>query len=378
MTKERGTGRLLFIVNDAGYFLSHRLPLALAAQAAGWEVAVATAPGPAQQGIAAAGFAAHSLPLSRAGLRPDRELAAVIATWRLLRRLRPRLVHCVALKATVIGGLASALAGVPARVFAIAGLGHVFSDNGSTSRLLRWGFARLVPLLAGPRARIILQNPDDLERLAEAGAARTRLVLIAGSGVDLQRFVPQPEPSGPVTLLLASRMIWKKGVGHFVEAARRLRAEGLDARFLLAGDSDPGNPAAIPQAQLADWAREGAVEWLGFQDDMPALLARCHIVCLPSSYGEGVPLSLIEGAAAGRPLVTTNMPGCRAIARDGENGLLVAPDDVAALATALRQLIEDPALRRQMGARGRAIAEAEFGLERVNADTLAVYRALLP
>ncbi len=225
---------------------------------------------------------------------------------------------------------------------------------------------------------MILQNPDDLERLAAAGAARQRLVLIAGSGVDLQRITPQPEPDGPVAVLLASRMIWKKGVAILVEAARRLRAEGVAARFLLAGDSDPGNPAAIPPAQLADWAREGVVEWLGFEDDMPALLAGSHIVCLPSSYGEGVPKSLIEGAAAGRPLVTTDTPGCRSIARDGENGILVPPENPDALAAALRRLIEDPALRRQMGARGRAIAEAAFGLDRVNAETLALYRDLLP
>ena len=370
--------RLLYIVNEAGYFLSHRRALAEAAQAAGWEVQVAIAAGPEQAKIAAAGFAVHSLPLSRSGLRLDRELGALLATWRLLRRVRPDLLHCVALKALVHGGLAAKLAGVPARVFAVAGLGHVFTDGSPKSRLLRFGFARLIPFLASANSRIVVQNPEDRDRLAVDDRVRQRLVLIPGSGVDLERFRPQPEPEGEVAVVLPSRMIWKKGIGDFVEAARSLRAAGVTARFLLAGDSDPGNPAAIPRAQLAAWAEEGAVEWLGFQDDMAALLARCHVVCLPSFYGEGVPKSLIEGAAAGRALVTTDMPGCRDIVRDGENGLLVPAQAPAALAAALRRLIEAPALRRRLGEKGRQIAAAEFGLPQVNARTLALYEELRP
>jgi len=368
--------RLLYIVNQANYFLSHRLALAKAAQAAGWEVQVATAAGPDQAKIAAAGFTTHNLPLSRSGLRLDRELRALLATWRLLRQVQPDLLHCVALKAVVLGGLAAKLAGVPARVFAVAGLGHVFIDSGLKNRLTRIAFKGLLPLLVSANSRVIVQNPDDQAHLGISGGVRRRLVLIAGAGVDLERFQARPEPSGEVAVVLPSRMIWTKGIGEFVEAACRLRTAGVRARFLLAGDSDPGNPAAIPHEQLTAWTADGSVEWLGFQHDMAALLASCHIVCLPSFYGEGVPKSLIEGAAAGRALVTTDTPGCRDIVRDGENGLVVTPQDPEALTTALHRLIEDPALRQRFGKRGREIAVAEFGLDKVIARTLALYREL--
>lgn len=370
--------RLLFIVNQADYFLSHRRALAEAAQRCGWQVEIATAPDKAQEAIRRAGFTVHSLPLSRSGLRPDRELTALLATWRLLRRRRPALVHCVALKATVLGGLASRLAGVPARVLAIAGLGHVFTDQGAGNRLLQWCFGRLIRLLAGPGTRLLLQNEEDLAQMAAFGVPSRRLVLIPGAGVDPARFHPEPEPPGPVAVLLPSRMIWKKGIGEFVEAARLLRGRGVEARFCLAGDVDPGNPASVPRAQLAAWDDEGIVEWHGFVQDMPALLASSHIVCLPSYYGEGVPKSLIEGAAAGRPLVSTDMPGCRAIARDGENAILVPPQDARALADTLQRLIEDPALRQRLGTRGREIAKGEFAQAKVVKDTLALYRELMP
>ncbi len=370
--------KLLFIVNDAGYFLSHRLPLAEAAREAGWQVSVATASGPAQQAIRAAGFVAHSLPLTRSGLRPDRELRAVFAAWRLMRQLEPDLVHCVALKAAVAGGLAARLAGVPAVVLSVAGLGHAFTDSGPIALALRQILRGLMPLLVSPRTRVIVQNRDDLERLAGRTSIRARSVLIPGAGVDLGRFGPKPEPESPATVLLASRMIWKKGVGEFVAAARRLRQVDCTWRFLLAGDSDPGNPAAIGREQLEAWHREGAVEWLGQRDDMPELLGACHVFCLPSYYGEGVPKSLIEAAASGRAAVTTNMPGCRDVVRDGENGILVAPRDPTALAEALRCLLEDPALRRRFGRRGREIACERFGLHDVVAATLSLYEDLVP
>ncbi len=370
--------KLLFIVNDAGYFLSHRLPIAEAAREAGWQVAVATAKGPAQEAIRAAGFTAHNLPLTRSGLRLDQELRSVIACWRLIRRLEPDLVHCVALKAAVAGGLAARLAGVPAVVLSVAGLGHAFTDGGLGGRLVRQILRALMPLLVSPRTRLIVQNREDLERLASRAAIRARAVLIPGAGVDLERFSPAPEPGSPVTVLLASRMIWKKGVGEFVSAARALRQVDGSWRFLLAGDSDPGNPAAIERAQLEAWNRDGAVEWLGQRDDMPELLGACHVFCLPSYYGEGVPKSLIEAAACGRAAVTTDMPGCRDVVRDGENGFLVAPRDPAALAEALRQLLEDPALRQRFGRRGREIACEHFGLAGVVSATLSLYEELVP
>ncbi len=205
-------------------------------------------------------------------------------------------------------------------------------------------------------------------------AEQTRVIL--GSGVDPERFVPQPEPPPPVTILLAARMLWDKGVGELVEAARLLRDRRLSVRVLLAGAPDPANPAAIPESQLRTWQAEGVVEWLGQRGDMPALIAACHIVCLPS-YREGLPLSLIEAAACGRPIVTTDMPGCREVVQRGTNGLLVPPRDPIALAEALRRLIENAELRATLGAAGRERVLERFTVQRVIEQTFAVYEELL-
>jgi glycosyltransferase involved in cell wall biosynthesis len=308
-------------------------------------------------------------------MRPDQEAAAVLALIRLYRRLRPDLVHLVALKAVVLGGLAARIAAVPATVATVAGLGHVFVTGGPMLRRL----FRLALRLAVPaRARVIVQNSDDYAELSRNRYLSRRLVLIRGSGVDLARFQPAPEPQEPVVVLMAARLLWTKGVGEYVEAAGRLKSQGVSARFLLAGRSDAGNPAVVAPEKIEEWARTGAVEWLGERDDVPELMAASHVVCLPTFYGEGVPKVLIEAAASGRPIVATDMPGCREIVRHDENGLLIPSRDANALAAALARLIADPALRRRLGARGRAIAAADFGVEAVIGETLAVYRALVP
>lgn len=192
----------------------------------------------------------------------------------------------------------------------------------------------------------------------------------------MRQFTPSPEPCGAPLVVLAARMIWDKGVGEFVKAAYQLRLSGVQARFVLVGEIDYGNPSAIPEAQMKAWQAEGFVEWWGYKTEMPEILSRAHIVCLPS-YREGVPKVLIEAAACGRATIATDMPGCREIVRHEENGLLVPPRDASALAAAIERLVEDPALRTRFGARGRQIAEAEFSVERVVRDTLAIYRELL-
>ena len=369
------TRRLVYLSNHAGYFVSHRLSHALAAREAGWDVRVICSPGPAQAAIHAAGIPMDPLDISRSGLRPDRELRSLRQIRGLLEERRPDLLHCISLKAVVLGGLAARLAKTPAVVHSISGLGHVFTEQTVAAWLLRGFFLTLLPLVVARHCRIIVQNAADLERLSRHGLGE-RSRLIRGAGVDLQRFQPSPEPEGTPTVIMASRLIRKKGVAEFVEAARILRSQGVAARFLLVGESDPGNPGAVPTAQLEAWNREGAVEWLGQRDDIDRLLAQSHIACLPSYYGEGVPKGLIEAAAAGRPVVTTAQPGCAEIVRDGENGLHVAPRDPMALAIGLRMLIEDPPLRARMGARAREIACEGYGLESVLQQTLAVYEEL--
>ena len=378
--------KLLYIVNESYFFMSHRLPIARAARAAGYQVHVAApedhvwAPeGFTVQALRDAGFAFHPIPLSRRGTNPWQEARTLIALWRLIRGLRPELVHLLTIKPLLYGGLAARLLGVPGVVAAVTGLGQVFVSSGATAGLLRRLAVMAYRVATGhPNGRVIVQNAGDMETLARSGAVRPeRMVLIRGSGVSLSAFAPSPEPDGPPLVILPARMIWEKGVAEFVEAARLLRARGVEARFALVGDSKASNPRAVPQPTLEKWSREGGVEWWGRRTDMARVFAGAHIVCLPSTYGEGVPKVLIEAAACGRPIVACDIPGCREITHQGENGLLVPPGDTEALAAALARLIENSDLRRRFGARGRELVEAGFSEDRVVRATLEVYRALL-
>lgn len=370
--------RLLFVVNQTEFFLSHRLPLALAAQRQGYEVHIATPTSPAVAIINDKGLAHHDIPFSRQGMHPLRELTTLRALFRLYRSLRPDIVHHVTIKPVIYGGLIARLTGVPAVVNAVSGLGYVFISSGRRALLLRSVVRAGYRLALRHRnSRVIFQNRDDLalfgkKHLIDAKQA----VIIKGSGVDLDRFAPMPEPSGPPVVMFASRLLRDKGVCEFVEAAETLRNSGVQARFVLVGDIDPGNPASLPTETVRRWQKEEVVEWWGRRDDMPHAMAQAHIVCLPS-YREGLPKILIEAAACGRPIVTTDVPGCREIVRDGENGLLVPVRNVEALSTAIKRLIEDSPLRRRMGEQGRKIAEKEFGLQHVISETLLVYQQLL-
>jgi glycosyltransferase involved in cell wall biosynthesis len=369
---------ILFLVTEDWYFCSHRLSLARAALAAGYAVSVATRVREHGEMIEAAGLRLIPLKLSRRSRHLARETRLLYDLFRLYRREKPDLVHQVALKPVLYGTLAARLAGVPAIVNALAGLGFLFVSERRMARILRpvaeLAFRRL---LNHANTRTILQNPDDLHLLAQRRILEARFArLIRGSGVDLARFRARPEPEGPPLVILPARMLWDKGVGEFVAAAQRLRSEGIRARLALVGDRDAENPSAIASAQLQEWHRSGVVEWWGQRTDMERVFADCHVVCLPS-YREGLPKALLEAAASGRPIVTTDVPGCREIVREGENGLLVPKGDPIALAAALRRLIEDPDLRHRMGKRGSAIAASEFSLDEVIRQTLALYQEML-
>lgn len=370
--------RVLYVTNDTGYFLSHRLPVAKAAQASGYEVHVAAPEGKAAGRVQAEGFSFHAIPLSRRGTRPWEEFGTLISLLRLYRTLNPSLVQPSTIKPVLYGGIAARMTRVPAVVHVVGGLGYVFKARGFKASLLR---ALIKPVyrlaLRYPRVRVIFHNTDDLDTFVRYRFVnRAATALIRGSGVDMARFSPTPEPDGMPLVLLASRMLWDKGVGEYVEAARRLRADGIAARFVLVGDSDAGNPSAIPTVQLKTWHSKGFVEWWRWREDMPAVFAQAHLVCLPSYY-EGVPKALVEAAACGRAIVATDIPGCREVVRHEENGLLVPVRDPRALAAALRRLIEAPSLRRQMGAQGRKIVEQELSDEKVAAETLKIYGELL-
>lgn len=370
--------KLLFLVTEDWYFCSHRLPLACAARDAGFEVSVATRIRAHGEKITAAGLHLIPLGLQRSGRNPWRELAAIGEIARIYRRIAPDIVHHVAMKPVLYGSLAAKLAGVPAVVNALAGMGYVFTSSKPSAKLLRPLITLALRFLL-KNGRVILQNPDDRAALIAAGVLKEEQVrLIRGSGVDTAVFQFSPEPDkAPPLVVLPARMLWDKGVGEFVAAAQILKQDGVNARFALAGERDPDNPADIPLAQLQAWHESGNVEWLGKQEDMQSLLAQANIVCLPS-YREGLPKALLEAASCGRAIVATDVPGCREAVHHHENGLLVPARNAAALAAALRLLIENPSLRRQFGLRGREMAEQEFSVEKVIAETLALYRELLP
>jgi glycosyltransferase involved in cell wall biosynthesis len=366
---------LFFVVTEDWYFWSHRLALARAARDSGWQVIVATRVQAHRARIEAEGFRLVALPWRRGGGSRIDEFKTLWQLFRLMRHLRPDLVHLIALKPIVYGGLMARLAGVRARVSTVAGLGYVFTSKTPRARLLRPVLRLALRLaMAGRGSLVTVQNPDDGQVLGRGIVRPDRLVLIRGSGVDTARFAPGPEPDGVPVIAMACRLVRDKGIATLVEAARQLKAAGVPFRLRLAGALDPENRDAHTRDEIDGWVAAGLVEWDGPVDDVPALWRASHIAAYPSVYGEGIPKTLLEAAACGKPIVTTDMPGCRETVTAGTSGFLVPPDDAAALADRLRRLIEDKALRRRMGEAARAKAVTEFSDERIVGETQAVYR----
>lgn len=373
-----GKPTLLFLVTEDWYFVSHRIGLARAAVAAGYRVVVATRVREHGEIITAAGCEVRPLGWRRAGNTPLSHLIALREIVALYKEVRPDLSHHVALKAVVFGSYAAQRAMVRARVNALAGMGFYFTSDSLQARVVRPALSTLLRLaLRGPGQRVIVQNRDDFDVLLSAGVVdRPRLSMIRGAGVDPLEFMPSPPPSGSPVVVLVARMLREKGIVEFVTAARSLKGRGIDARFVLVGDTDSDNPGGISRAELDRWHAEGVVEWWGHRNDIAEVLRQATIFCLPS-YREGMPRSMLEAASAGLPIVTTDVPGCREVIRRDENGKLVPLGDQAALEAALAELLTSPAERARLGAAARASVLSEFSLERVIADTLRVYRDLL-
>jgi glycosyltransferase involved in cell wall biosynthesis len=368
--------RVLYVGNHAGYFLTHRLPVFRALQDVGYDVHVAV---PAQSDalgkmiddnavdtIRRLGFEFHNISIKRGSVNPINEIFSLYQLFRLYKTLKPDLVYHSTIKPVLYGGLLSRIMGIPGAIFGVTGLGYLFVSSGYKSSLLRIPI-RLVfaVVLSHPNAYTIFQNEDDYKAFIHQHLIiPEKAVVIKGSGVDLKEYCCVDEPSGVPVVVLISRMLWDKGVGEFVEAAKILRNDGVQGRFVLVGDSDPNNPASIPKEQLQTWHDSGLIEWWGWRADIPLILRQSHIVSLPS-YREGVPKALIEAAASGRPIVTTDVPGCREVVQNKVNGFLVPPKDAQALANAIKQLMLNAYLRQEMGRRGRELAEMEFSVERV-------------
>lgn len=369
--------RVLYVVNVGWFFLSHRLALARAAMDRGYEVHVACGIEAdwERSRIAASGIVLHELPVKRSSGSLVNAWKVALELHSIIDRVQPRVVHMVALKIVLLGGLVTRR--VPTRriVAAFSGLGHLFTDEGWKARALRrfiMPWFRLA--LRGESCVALFQNVDDRAVFTRGNVVpERRTALIRGVGVNLAAYAPVPEPEGSVPMVvLPARVLKEKGVREFALAARRLAEAGVAAEYVIAGTPDSENPSSLSQADVANLESTFGVRSLGFVDDMPALLARSAVICLPS-YREGMPKALAEAAAAGRPLVATDVPGCREAVVNGENGLLVAVRDPAALAEALGKLLRNASLRREMGLASRRLAEERFDEDVLIARTLALY-----
>ena len=373
--------KAVLFANTDWYLYNFRRALALALQRQGYEVLLISPAGPYGDKLRALGLRWESVPMARRSLNPLREAALLWHLVRLLRREQPVLMHGFTIKCAVYGSLAARLAGVPARVNAVAGMGYVFTSPQLKARLLRpvvRGLLRLA--LGGSGARLILQNADDVALFRRAGLVDPEhMRLIRGSGVNCAQFAAgmraRPPGDGRMRVLLASRLLWDKGLAEFVAALRQLRLQGRTVHALLAGMPDPGNPATVPEATIREWVAEGLVSWLGHVDDMAGLLGSVDVVVLPS-HREGLPRTLVEAAACGLPLITTDVPGCREVVSDGVDGLLVPKGDSKALAQAIRQLQDDPELARRLSVAARLKARSQFDEHIVIQRTLEVYAEL--
>lgn len=371
----RARPRLLYVVSEDWYFLSHRLPMARAARAAGFDVHVATRVTDGGPAIEHEGFALHPIPFVRGRANPSGMLGTIRALRKLHRRLRPAIVHHVALQTSVVGSFA-ALGSSAARVNALTGLGYAFTANSLKAKSARRALTAVLRYLFNRQGTVVLvQNPDDHAMLKRAGISEKRMVLIPGSGVDVDRLQPEPEPRGVPTIAFVGRLLEDKGIRTLVQAHLLLRLNGSNAELLIAGTPDPANPGSIPETEVRSWATEPGVRWLGHVDDIAALWARAHVAVLPSRR-EGLPKSLLEAAACGRPMVATDVPGCREIVRPGENGLLVPVDNPAALAQAIHTLLSSLELRARYGAAARRLVVEKFASDVIGRMTADLYRRL--
>ena len=372
------TRKLLFVVNVDWFFHSHRLPIALAAQRQGYQIHIATGLTNRLDELQRHGLVVHPLVLDRSSAGLGSAWRTMVQLWEVFRDVKPDVVHLVTIKPVLLGGLMARLAGVPAVVVAVSGLGFVFLAKGTRAAVRRLLVGALYRVALGHRnLKVIFQNADDLRSLTKlAYLPASKVAMIRGSGVELVRFAHLPLPAGIPVVVLAARLLVDKGVLEFVEAARLLQQRGCKARFALVGTVDTANPSSFTVAEISQWVADGVVEWWGHRPDMPQVLAAALLVVLPS-YREGLPMVLIEAAACGRVVVTTDVPGCRDAIEPGVTGVLVPVRDAMALADAMESLIDDPARCQRMGDAGRAFADRVFDVRQVVAAHLQIYDELI-
>jgi len=367
--------KIVFFVTEDWFVCSHWLPLIIGAKNDGFEVVVVTQTNKHANKILSHGIKVIPFEISRRGLNVFNEFKTILRLLMIFRKERPYIVHNIAMKPMLYGSLVAHLIRVPLIVNWVAGMGWLFISNTWRAKMLQIVMRNVLGILLRG-TEVIIENKDDQKVITDMGIAAQYQHLIRGAGVDVSLYAPSPESRDTCVVILPARMLWDKGVGEFVDAARQLHKRGMIARFVLVGEPDNENPASVPEEQLIRWQKEGIVEWWGKRDDMPQVLAQSHIVCLPS-YREGLPKSLLEAASCGRAIVTTDVPGCREIVRDGYNGILVEVRNSIDLAEALAKLLAEPILRQKMGKYGRENVMREFSQEIIVAKVLVIYRQAL-
>lgn len=370
--------KILFVVNCPQFFLSHRLPIAVAALEQGYEVHVASPGGTGAKQIKSKGLHHHNLEMERSGQNPFREFLLIVSLFRIFQELKPDLVHLITIKPVIYGGIAARAAGIKAVVAAVSGLGTVFMEESGGGAIRRSLVSVLYKVAFSQKnLAVIFQNPNDRDALLDSGALElSKVRMIRGSGVDLAEFPFLPEPTGTPVVVMAARLLRDKGVVEFLEAAQILKNRGVSVIMRLVGSLDPGNPSSLSESELEQWERRNVAEILGYRSDVGAQYAAAHIVCLPS-YREGLPKGLVEAAACGRAVVTTDVPGCRDAIVPDKTGILVSKNNSEALANAIQKLIECPDQRLGMGKAGRELAQNVFDIDIIKSQHLAIYKELL-
>ena len=369
--------RLLYVVSEDFAFLLNRLPMARAARKAGFEVHVATNVDRGAETIEAEGFILHRIPFRRGGLSPFSAIPTMLALWRVKNRIKPQIVHHSGLQCCVYGSIAAIGQKIPL-VNAITGLGYIFTSMTWRTRLLKQSMVLLLPWLLNRRQSLVLvQNPDDRAALENLGIKPDRIALIPGSGVDTDVLEPLPEPEGPITAGFAGRLLTDKGIRALVAAHGILRAQNHNVNLIIAGNPDPANPASVSLEEAQQWGRQPGITWLGHIDDISSLWRHCHFAVLPS-HREGLPMSLLEAAACGKPMIATDAPGCREIVIDDQTGLLVPIENPAALAAAILRLANSPELRERYGKAAREIVVDRLSAKIVGKEIVALYEQLVP
>jgi glycosyltransferase involved in cell wall biosynthesis len=373
--------RLLFVVNSDWAFLSHRLPIALKAIEEGYDVHIATPITETHnlKKFTQYGLTVHSLYINRKSTGFISNLRSLLNLFKIIKKVNPDLIHLITIKPVLLGGILARCMKIPTMVIAITGLGFVYSSDRISAKLLQ----QLANLLykfvfSHPQVIVIFQNEDDKNRLMRiTHLPENKTIMTRGSGVVLENYQATPLTSGKPIVMMASRLLIEKGVREFVQAAFQIVHSGYTVRFALVGKCDTGNPESLSEKELEEWISKGFIEYWGYQTIMPPILSQASMVVLPSYYREGLPKVLLEAAACGRAVITTDMPGCRDAIEPEVTGLLVPARDIKSLIKAIKYLLDDPVRCREMGKSGRMLAEREFDINKVIDAHIAVYRNLV-